>query len=215
MNITLEQLKTGRFQEFELRKKSRRLSGYSLFLSFFFLNWKSKSKEKQLRELGGHRHDQPIEDLDSDYESVDSLSIDHRDVIRHATSQWKLFSLNRRNCWGIRADRLNLEPVLGRFESVPSFLDGETLCECITMEWSNTCKVLRSAITREPCRNMYQKNYAMSFPCLKTKVGTQSFRRAHISPIVHLCVFGKDYTKLRDHEIIQKRIIMQSSTFHR
>ena len=56
---------------------------------------------------------------------------------------------------------------------------------------------------RESYRNMSQKVYAMSFPGVKTQVGTQSFRRSHISPILHMFIFGRMYSKLYNHEIIR------------
>ena len=110
--------------------------------------------------------------------------------------------MNRKIFWNLRAIRLNTTPVVGKFLVVPSFLNSVTLCEFITTDWNNACKVLRSAIMREPCRDMSQKEFSMSFPQQKTKVGSQSFRRSHMSPIIHLCLFGKGYLKLKVNEIV-------------
>jgi hypothetical protein len=101
-------------------------------------------KRKKL-EIGGEHEI----DVDSD--------IKHSDVIRYAGSMWRNFSVNRKRCWNLRAIRLNTTPVVGKFLVVPSFLNSGTLCEFITTDWNNACKVLRSAIMREPCRDMSQK----------------------------------------------------------
>ena len=205
MPLSNAEIKDGQLRNFELHKESRQLTGYTLFLSFFFVEWKAISKKGRLDELGVTTCD---EFSGSDDDSIESHQyyIDHVDVIRHAVHKWRSQSRYRKKCLGVRAGRLNQAPVLGKFTQVPYFLDNELLCHCLTMEWRRTCKILRGAIMREPTRIGSQRRYAMTIPGgEKTKVGNQSFCRAYMSPIIHLCLFGKEYEKLSDDEVIYRK----------
>lgn len=201
MEFTLHQIKSGNLLDFELRKESHKYTGYTLFLAFFYHEWKVLTREEQCEEIGFL-----VRDDDSDYDSVDSIpDMQNSDVIRHAANKWMMQSDNRKKSWGILASRLNTQPVLGRFESVPTFVDDDLMCESLNMDWRHTCKVLKCTISKEASRSMSQMNYSMSFPGIRTQVGSCSFRRSYMSTIILLCIFGKDYSKLHDHEIILRK----------
>lgn len=207
MDKSIIELRNGNLSDFELRKQSRRLTGYTLFLSFFFLEWKELTPDVRLNELGVYlRGEENGSDSDSDSDSIVSFpSIVHADVIRHAARRWNKFSPAKRESWGVRAHRLNAMPVLGRFTSIPSSLSNEMICDMITKEWRRTCKVLRGLVLREPTRIASQRNYMMSVPGEKTKVGTHSYCRAYMSPIMFHCIFGKDLCNLHTTEIIYRK----------
>ena len=80
----------------------------------------------------------------------------------------------QKKCWSSRADRVNFLPVLGKFTHVPPFINDNMLCNCLTTEWRQTCKILRGVIMREPTRLDSQRSYAMTIPGgEKTRVGSQ------------------------------------------
>lgn len=203
MNFTLNQLKCGNLLDFELRKESRNLTGYTLYLSFFYRDWKTLGQKERLDILDGDEEEAGQQDgYTSDYDSVDSIHIDNAMVIRYAAKTWNRQSVERQKSWGIRAQRLNSQPILGKFISVPSIVNNALICDSLTMEWRHVCRVLKSTLSRDPTRIMSQKSYAMSFSGVRQQVGTQSFRRAYMPMIIRLCVFGDRYSKLHPDEII-------------
>ena len=113
-------IERGPFRDFEIKKETQRLTGYTMFLSHFFVEWKKLPHEVRLEHLGGF-----VEDADwSDYDSVDSpIPIAHADVIRHAASKWNALGNNLKHSWGVRAARVNALPVLGKFTKVPLLLN--------------------------------------------------------------------------------------------
>ena len=115
------------------------------------------------------------------------------------------YDKKRKECWGIRSDRLNTQPILGCFTSIPSSLSDGMMCEFLTREWRRTCKILRGMLLREPTRIGSQRSYMMSIPGDSTKVGTKSYCRAYMNPLITLCVFGNDYANLQEKEIIYKK----------
>ena len=98
MDKSNSELKSGQLLDFELRKESRRFTGYTLFLSFFFVEWKELTHHGRLNELGIYLHG----DSGSDSDSMESLpSILHVDVIRHAAKRWNGMTKKGRNAGGL------------------------------------------------------------------------------------------------------------------
>ena len=120
MNISNHELRTGSLHDFELRKESRKFTGYTLFLSFFYLEWKTLTEEGRLHEIGFAYTNDGYDSESEDDSSIESLpSILNVDVIRHAAQKWNGQAENRKKSWSSREDRLNAQPVLGKFKKFP------------------------------------------------------------------------------------------------
>ena len=79
MLISLSAIRYGPLHDFEAKKESRCLTGYTLFLSHFYLEWKRLPHNVRLECLIVG------EGQDSDCDSVDSpTTMLNNDVIRHA-----------------------------------------------------------------------------------------------------------------------------------
>ena len=85
------ELRIGRLGHFELIKDSRKLTGYTLFISFFFREWKTLTEDERIDEIG-------LINDGSDYDSFGSYpcSIQHAYVIRYAAKRWKETSTRRK-----------------------------------------------------------------------------------------------------------------------
>lgn len=212
MNASKEQIKAWPPTYFELERESRKITGYHLFMIHYYRGLRSMENRDRYSLVYNMRNAVVpcLLDDDSDIDSTDSWEVSHMDLIRHVSDVWNDLDLDIRECWKERATLLNSRPLFGQFRHLPKEVGKTTISMFSAVQysmiraWGRTCKVFRSAMMNGPSRNMSEKQYAMGC-AKKTKVGSQSFRRTSMEYLIHLCLFGHDYTKLHKKEIIHKR----------
>ena len=207
MEITCNEISHKSFLPFELAKETRNITGYSLFMSHFHREFKLYSDEKKKELLFGNLD---VREDASDYDSTDSFNIPHVTVLRYGSTFWKTSIDERmRLRWKRRAIRLNNREINGMFDVLPRDIGNSvdkmfaSISKCLKVEWNKVVKILLSSIRNDPCRNMSQNEYSMGGKN-KTVVGVHSFRRCSLNSLIQLCVFGDEYCKLTDTEVVYR-----------
>eukprot|EP00978_Attheya_sp_CCMP212_P027085 scaffold90288_cov52-Attheya_sp.AAC.6 len=133
----------------------------------------------------------------SDEDSVDSSRsgrrIDHIAVMRLAGSNWHNISQELKEGWKERAAWLNSRPVPGKFLELPANLNQADVLKSITLDWVRVVSLFRNMITRRP-RALAYRSFEMSY-------------------IIQMCIFGKEWSKLRKRDEIISQT-KKASLFH-
>ena len=199
------------FTTYEEENVSRRLTGFNVFIAHYSRWFRELDEQMQWQHVNeGIRQEQdgecPFSCEDSDLDSTDTTAIPYRTIFTSACSVWRNMLDGTKMSWKTRATKLNDRPLLGGFESLPREVRGDlelVLRRTLTEEWSCICKMLWRSIRNGPNRGLSEKHFAMG--CVeKVKVGSQSYRRFHLSHLMRLCLFGINYQKLNKAEMIYR-----------
>ena len=182
----------------ELGSKSRNRSGFHVFISCFFHDFKKLSIDEQRQQLS-------VLDETSSRESVDSTDTDfykikHPDVMKLGCYYWRNnVPPQVKEAWTRRAEYLNSREVPGKFVTVPAEIGGgglstnDFLMEALTVEWSKLLAVLRSSVVTNQRRVQKRGGNSLSIICFgkeRVVVGSQTYRQLNISYLLKLVIFG-------------------------
>lgn len=138
-------------------------------------------------------------------------NISHRDVMRMECFHWSnVLELDIKEAWNAQEEVLNRRVLPGKFLTVPSEIGSQlngtneelevNVMHSLTIEWENTYRVMRRCITHAPKENMSSREYR--FGLERVKLHSQTFRTFSLSILLQLCIFGKDFSKMEEHEVI-------------
>ena len=107
--------------------------------------------------------------------------------------------------WKRRATVLNARPLPGRFDFYPDEIteDAEledNILNAMCLDWEKVVKALKSAITRSPRNELCGMEY--NFGKERVKVVSQSYRCVYMNLLTRLSLFGPNYRKLLDSEVV-------------
>ena len=196
--------------EKERNHESRQRHAYHIFVSMFFKKFKELNydeKKETLQELRLWRYN------DNGYESDDSVITQPQatvgDIIRAAGKVWRESSLEIRNAWKERADRLNSRELSdGTFDYIPGVLivDRNSLRQnvmlSLTADWKYTGKMLKTALVlnkKKICVNAYN---SYKFGNERVVLYTQTYRSFLMNHMLKLTIFGSPlFSNLQNHEV--------------
>ena len=107
-----------------------------------------------------------------------------------------------RTAWKDRAWFLNLRDIPGELKSLPEIFTDCNILRSINLEIDQLQKNFRSAILWQP--NWDVSKYVHVFATERVKMATQTFRSFTMSLLLQLFIFGPDFSKLEDDEIVSR-----------
>jgi len=96
---------------------------------------------------------------------------------------------------------LNSHPLPGRFTTISAEVTEQHIKQSMTRCWEKIVKGMKYAITRAPMKILSSKRYYFGKECVK--MNSQTYRTVFIL-LIQLALFGDDFSKLMNYEIISK-----------
>ena len=125
-------------------------------------------------------------------------------VMKAAASHWKQSPTEFHAAWSERANQLNTQCLPGSFRMLPSelFVDGLEYNTRLSVQsdWAFVVRKLMAMITKRPQKRLHNMQYY--FGKEKVTLQGQSFSSFQLNYFISLCIFGKDFCKLQDSEIV-------------
>lgn len=192
------------FSTNDLHSCNRKKTGYSAFVSavlaeFSNLNYEAKkqllinSRIHNINQYANHEMDPVI------YDPPPTTS---SDKIRLASKQWAQQPTTVKAAWKERADIINNLPILGAFKSIPEEVREEDVLKCINNEMKRFNNLIIRALRRPPRfqDSMLYKNFGTERIIVRSKI----FRSFHMSHLLKVTFFGRDYCLVKSDEIVYR-----------
>ena len=186
--------------------RSRNRKGYHVFLSWYFGEFKGLDNDVKFHITSPFITNWDVND-DSSLDSTltpPGIRIHVSIVMKVAASYWKHCTKEYHAAWSERANQLNLQTLPGSFRTLPKeiFVDGidYNVRTSLELDWAFVVKKMRAMITKVPPKHLYNLKY--NFGKEKVNLQKQSFGSFQINYLISLCIFGKDFCKLKMDELV-------------
>ena len=175
---------------------SRKCTGYHVFLSQFFFEFRGLPIEDQLEYIMGN----DVQSVDS----VDSISIKPYQITQVAAAHWRNSSNNIKEAWKRWAAGLNMSTMPGTFYTLPKDIGGnieEHVKESLTIEWNEICRQMKNSLV---CRHLKNRELVYMFMKDRVPIMKQVYQKLFLTHMMKLTLFGNDFQLLTNVEIINK-----------
>ena len=234
MNFTLEEINSDVLRIYEKGKRTRKASGYHVYLRNAYQSWSDLSEEikmslirpalrmtliERLRTSGilGIDFD---ENIDNPFDLAPFTSSDFKGDMREVVSfHWNRSSSERKEAWRQRAQRIKEAfPPIGEFVTLPStlFCNGE-----------NSDTVLQRFLVKDytQARLQFERKYKkyknaktiynkIEHLYLDIKINHKFYFYEHLPCSVMESLFGRTYEKFKRNERVSDEQNKKSATFH-
>ena len=177
-----------------------------MFLLWYFGEFKGLDNDVKLQVISPFIPNGDVND-DSSLDSTltpPGIKIHVSIVMKVAASYWKHSTKEYRAAWSERANQLNVLTLPGSFRTLPKeiFVDGidSNVRTSLELDWAFVVKKMRAMITKVPPKHLYNLKY--NFGKEKVHLQKQSFGSFQINYFISLCIFGKDFCKLKMDELV-------------
>lgn len=187
------------FTRKELAHTSRNRSGFHLFISIFFSDFKERSdveKEELLRDAS-------IWDGDTFEVNPSSLLSPPTptvvDIMRLGCKRWRSASKEVKNAWRNRAVALNALPIPGRFCAMPVAINvNADITESMTLDWMEFSRCFHMSIVKT--RANADRSY--KFGTETVRLGNMIYRSSYLNHLLQICLFGHSGSLLQSYELV-------------
>ena len=200
-----------RFSDREIHSRTRKKSGYNVFVGWFYSDFKqldTSEKEGMLVEHGVC--DTECFNVDPEYADVCSVpEITSVQMSRLCGKYWRGMAHSAKSAWNERAELVNSLPVVGRFEFVPEHLQpnlDEIVVRSLTVEFARFSNVIKKATRYKSL--MVENKTVKQFGNERFELGLQVFRSIFISHLLICTFFGTNYCSLKPYEIVYRKDVV-------
>ena len=178
--------------------------GYHVFISWYF---------DRLNQLSEHSKEEVLNEFlpnFPDNESIDSvltppLRALHVSIkMKAAAKMWKSLVGDQQHAWCLRANQLNMRNLPGVFKKIPQVLSEDGMDYNIRLslqsDWAFLVKKLKRMIVCPPQKHL--TGMSITFGKERVPLHSQSFGSFQLNYLIGLCIFGKDFNKIKKSELV-------------
>ena len=125
------------------------------------------------------------------------------EIVKCAFKQWRYMSVNSREAWNRRADKLNAKKLPGWVMNLPKKITNSVVMKSISLEWELLVKAFKEAVEREPPKE--QKNVTYQFGNETVTMKSQTYKKFTMTLLLKVYLFGEDYEKVRSEVVYQSK----------
>jgi hypothetical protein len=194
------------FSKKEILARNRTKTGYNVYQSWFYHDWKLCSDDEQrgaLIQYSVHSG----EEYDDEDSVISDPAITAVDVLRLCAKYWGGLTELTRRAWQNRAILVNQLPVLGAFTAVPAIVDEKLVMLALTNEFDRISKLFKMLLKNNKT-NIIEGMKVKQFGNEKVSVGTQVFKHFYINCLFSSSLFGDYFSSssvFQDHEIVNRK----------
>ena len=142
------------------------------------------------------------------------------DIIKAVAKKWKNMDMNVKNKWKLLARKINVLPILGSFESIPTRIIEKDVKTALSRDHYQLISTMSSTLHKRRKISPIDSMLAKKFGKETVQIGAKVFKSFCLSYLLKLCLFGPNYSLLniRSTEIVErtkKTIIMHVRSMDR
>ena len=194
------------YSDKELYSRNRNKTGYNIYVSFYFSDFKGLDYETKKSVLcDAEIHDISEYDLHEEDSVVSVPLATTIDVMRIAARKWREMPADTKNAWKERAELVNNLPIYGAFVSIPNHvikIQEDVIKKSLTQDFDRFTATIKNAIRKKTkiTESLKQKQFGKE----RFILGVQVFRSFLLTHLLNVTMFGTNYCFLNDHEIVHR-----------
>ena len=178
--------------------------GYHVFISWYF---------DRLNQLSEHSKEEVLNEFlpnFPDNDSIDSILTPplralHVSIkMKAAAKMWKSLVGDQQHAWCLRANQLNMRNLPGVFKKIPQVLSEDGMDYNIRLslqsDWAFLVKKLKRMIVCPQQKHL--TGMSITFGKERVPLHSQSFGSFQLNYLIGLCIFGKDFNKIKKSELV-------------
>ena len=185
-------------------------------MSYYMTLFKELTDEEKVEQVT-HHNVRSSELITDDSISIDSTmpgyeemnNVKFVEIVKCAFKQWRYMSVNSREAWNRRADKLNAKKLPGWVMNLPKNITKSVVMKSISLEWELLVKAFKEAVEREPPKE--QKNVTYQFGNETVTMKSQTYKKFTMTLLLKVYLFGEDYEKVRSEVVYQSKKINTST----
>lgn len=190
------------------KNRGRNRCGYGVFLSMFFVDFKTLSPDTKSELLVAHavREDDEIDliSIDSTLTPPDRVPPSVHEVIRLAARHWRLLPPSVTDAWNERAEILNSRPLSGKFIKIPKVIKvSSDVIKSMTLDWEEFTRQFTDSIRRNPKKGDSERRF--KFGNKTVTLHNMTYKNTYLSFLLKLCLFGRDLSNFTENEMVFRK----------
>ena len=184
----------------------RSLTGYNVYLRYFFANFKSltdEEKKEMLCDMEIHSIDMYLLSEEDSVVSVPKAST--VEIINAAAKKWRKMGLGVKNAWKQLAMDINMLPILGVFNEIPPIVTNKEIKESMSQDHYKLVSTI-SNMLRNTKMSIQDTTLKKKFGKESVEMGNKVYKSFYLSYLLKLSFFGYNYECLHNrNEVIEKK----------